>query len=107
MPHYSFGDCSIGGFKIPKRQTSLVNTWVIHKDPNVWEEPIKFKPESQKFEGCEEGFKFLPFGKGRRACPGTALSRRLINRSLGTMLQSFDWERLGPRLFGFGRKIWF
>ena len=50
MPHYSFGDCSIGGFKIPKRQTSLVNTWVIHRDPNVWEEPNKFKPESQKFE---------------------------------------------------------
>ena len=106
MPHYSFGDCSIGGFKIPKRQTSLVNTWVIHRDPNVWEEPNKFKPEIRENEEvCEEGFKFLPFGKDRRACPGTALSMRLINLSLGTMLQSFDWERLGPRLVDLEEKL--
>nr|XP_027091608.1 cytochrome P450 81D1-like [Coffea arabica] len=101
LPHYSSEDCTIGGFKVPKGTTLLVNAWAIHRDPKVWEEPAKFKPE--RFEGinegaCDEGFKFIPFGKGRRACPGAALGMRFISLTLGTMLQCFDWERVGPQL---------
>lgn len=101
VPHYSSGDCTIGGFKIPKGTTLLVNAWAIHRDPKVWDEPTKFKPE--RFEGIneggsDEGFKFIPFGKGRRACPGAALGMRFISLTLGTLLQCFDWERVGRQL---------
>ena len=100
-PHYSSEDCTIGGYRVPKGTTLLVNAWAIHRDPNVWEAPDKFIPE--RFEGINEGgsnegFKFIPFGKGRRACPGAAMAMRLIGWSLGTLIQCFDWKRVGPEM---------
>ncbi|XP_071911283.1 cytochrome P450 81Q32-like [Coffea arabica] len=101
VPHFSSEDCTIGGYEVPKGTTLLVNVWAIHRDPNVWEEPNKYKPE--RFEGMDEGgwnegFKFLPFGKGRRICPGAAMAIRLVGLTLGTLIQCFEWERAGPEM---------
>ncbi|KAA8537810.1 hypothetical protein F0562_027610 [Nyssa sinensis] len=99
VPHFSSEDCVIEGFDVPRRTILLVNAWAIHRDPNVWEEPTKFKPE--RFEGIEgerEGFKFIPFGAGRRGCPGAGLALRLLGLALGTLIQCFEWERVGPEL---------
>lgn len=100
LPHFASEDCTINGYRVPKDTTLFVNAWAIHRDPNVWEEPTKFKPE--RFEGIElgsdQGFKFLPFGKGRRACPGNTLAMRFVGLVLGTLIQWFDWKRLGPEM---------
>ncbi|KAJ8541155.1 hypothetical protein K7X08_001971 [Anisodus acutangulus] len=69
----------------------------IQRNSKNWEEPNTFKPE--RFEGIE-GSKFLPFGMGRRACPGSGLAMRLIGLSLGLFIQCFEWERIGPGLVG-------
>ncbi|KAL7245327.1 hypothetical protein ACSBR2_000618 [Camellia fascicularis] len=99
LPHFSSEDCVVDGFNIPRGTTLLVNAWAIHRDPNSWDEPTRFKPE--RFEGVEggrEGFKFIPFGVGRRACPGAALAIRVIGLALGTLIQCFEWERVEPEL---------
>jgi cytochrome P450 len=71
----------------------LVNTWSIHRDTKLWVEPTKFMPE--RFEGGEgEGYKLLPFGAGRRACPGAGLAKRIIGLTLGVLIQCFEWDRV-------------
>ncbi|CAO2832666.1 unnamed protein product [Amaranthus hypochondriacus] len=95
-PHYSSKDCTIGGFHIPKGTTLYVNAWAIHMDPNLWDEPNVFKPE--RFENDQKhGFKFFPFGIGRRACPGINMSYRYISLTLATLIQCFNWEAVDSR----------
>ncbi|KAL2529616.1 Cytochrome [Forsythia ovata] len=95
LPHCSSEDCSIGGYKIPKDTILLVNAWAMHRDPKVWDEPERFKPE--RFEAIEverEGFKFVPFGMGRRACPGASMGLRTVSLALGAFVQCFEWEKV-------------
>ncbi|XP_077217417.1 cytochrome P450 81Q32-like [Tasmannia lanceolata] len=96
VPHQSSEECTVGGFNVPCGTILMVNMWAIHRDPKLWVEPMSFKPE--RFEGSEgenEGFKFMPFGHGRRACPGANLAMRVVGLVLGTLIQCFEWERLG------------
>ncbi|CDO96872.1 unnamed protein product [Coffea canephora] len=75
VPHESSQDCNIGGYNIPRGTMLLVNAWAIHRDPNIWDDPESFKPE--RFEGVEiASSKLLPFGMGRRSCPGAGLAQR-------------------------------
>ncbi|KAF9622002.1 hypothetical protein IFM89_029222 [Coptis chinensis] len=99
VPHSSSEECTIGGYKIPRGTMLLVNAYAIHRDPKLWEEPNSFKPE--RFTGVQgerEGFKFIPFGLGRRACPGAGLGVKSVSLVVGTLIQCFEWKRLGPEL---------
>ncbi|KAI5675210.1 hypothetical protein M9H77_06160 [Catharanthus roseus] len=102
LPRFPSEDCIISGYKVPKGTTILINAWAIHRDPSIWEEPTKFKPE--RFEGIEEGFKFMPFGKGRRSCPGNNLALRFVGLALATLIQCFEWQRLGTELVDLDEK---
>ncbi|XP_021724290.1 cytochrome P450 81D11-like [Chenopodium quinoa] len=90
FPHYSSKDCTIGGFHVKKGTMLYVNAWAIQRDPSLWDEPNVFKPERFAYE--IEGYKFLPFGIGRRSCPGSAFAIRNITLTLATLIQCFDWE---------------
>ncbi|MCD7463450.1 hypothetical protein HAX54_050603 [Datura stramonium] len=93
VPHESSDDTKIGGFDIPRDTILLANAWAIHRNPLVWDDPESFKPE--RFEGSEvKPWKLLPFGIGRRACPGAGLSQRVIALALGTLIQCFEWQRV-------------
>ncbi|XVF36369.1 hypothetical protein REPUB_Repub19eG0052800 [Reevesia pubescens] len=96
VPHESSEECSVGGFRIPRGTMLLVNAWAMNNDPGLWEKPTKFKPD--RFLGPEEeknGFVFLPFGTGRRRCPGENMAMCLVPLALGTLVQCFEWERIG------------
>ncbi|KAF5468163.1 hypothetical protein F2P56_012338, partial [Juglans regia] len=99
LPHCSAEDCTVGGYTIPEGTTLLVNAWAVHRDPRNWEEPNSFKPERfEGFNGEREGFRFIPFGIGRRACPGAGMGHRIVSLGLGALIQCFDWERLDKEM---------
>ncbi|KAI3726640.1 hypothetical protein L1987_66439 [Smallanthus sonchifolius] len=96
VPHESSDDCVVGGYHIPRGTMLLINQWAIHHDPDLWTDPEMFYPE--RFEGLEgrtrDGFRFMPFGSGRRSCPGEGLAMRMVGLTLGLLIQCFDWERI-------------
>ncbi|CAM9002278.1 unnamed protein product [Rhodiola kirilowii] len=100
VPHESSADCTVGGYHVPQGTMLLMNLWAIHNDPKLWDEPREFKPE--RFAGVlvgeRDGFKLLPFGSGRRSCPGEALGIRIVGLAVGTVVQCFDWERIGEEM---------
>ncbi|XP_062102612.1 cytochrome P450 81Q32-like [Humulus lupulus] len=99
VPHYSSNDCTINGCDVPRDTILLVNAWAIHRDPKLWEDAESFKPERFKnIKGDIEGFKLMPFGLGRRACPGNGLAQRVMGLTLGSLIQCFDWERVGNEI---------
>ncbi|KAK7250976.1 hypothetical protein RIF29_33792 [Crotalaria pallida] len=91
-PHFSSKDCTIGGYNVPKSTILLVNAWAIHRDPQLWSDPTQFKPE--RFEKEGEADKLIPFGLGRRACPGSNLGLRTVFLTLGLLIQCFEWKRM-------------
>ncbi|VAH99566.1 unnamed protein product [Triticum turgidum subsp. durum] len=74
----------------------LVNAWAIGRDPTNWENPEEFIPE--RFKGEEDvnfnraQFEFLPFGAGRRMCPGIDMGLATTEFTLANLLYCFDWE---------------
>lgn len=93
VPNEASDDCKVGGYNVPKGTVLLVNAWAIHRDPKVWEDATSFKPE--RFEGVQvEPWKLMPFGMGRRSCPGAGLAQRVVGLALGSLIQCFDWKRI-------------
>ncbi|KAF8726394.1 hypothetical protein HU200_019858 [Digitaria exilis] len=99
IPHESTADCTVGGYHIPSGTILLVNTYAIHRDPAVWAHPAAFKPE-RFLDGSAKGLLLMPFGMGRRSCPGEALALRTLGLVLGTLIQCFDWDTVGASAAG-------
>ncbi|XP_042042715.1 cytochrome P450 71AU50-like [Salvia splendens] len=95
VPHESMEDCEVGGFHVPKKARVIVNVWAIGRDPDVWANPDSFTPE--RFIGSEidlrgNHFELLPFGAGRRGCPGIQLGLTVVKLVLAQLVHCFDWE---------------
>ncbi|KAG9151762.1 hypothetical protein Leryth_002051 [Lithospermum erythrorhizon] len=95
LPHRSEADIDVCGFFIPKHTRILINVYQISRDPAYWDEPLKFKPE--RFMNSEIDFQgrhycFIPFGAGRRICPGWNLGIRMMTLMLATLVHNFDWK---------------
>ncbi|XP_071712706.1 cytochrome P450 81Q32-like [Rutidosis leptorrhynchoides] len=98
LPHESSKDCIVGGYHIPRGTMLLVNQWAIQHNPDLWSDPERFYPERFEVEGVRDGFRLMPFGSGRRGCPGEGLALRVIGLILGLLIQCFDWERIGEEM---------
>lgn len=100
IPHESSEECTVAGFRIPRGTILLINLWAIQQDPKLWDEPTRFKPERFKeSEGImRDGFKFMPFGSGRRGCPSENLAMRMLGLTLASLIQCFEWELANEKM---------
>uniref|UniRef100_A0A0E0F796 Cytochrome P450 n=1 Tax=Oryza meridionalis TaxID=40149 RepID=A0A0E0F796_9ORYZ len=95
VPHEASQDCVIAGHAVARGTMVLVDVYSMQRDPRVWEDPDKFMPERFKgFKADGSGW-MMPFGMGRRKCPGEGLALRTVGMALGVMIQCFQWERVG------------
>ncbi|XP_057805479.1 carnosic acid synthase-like [Salvia miltiorrhiza] len=97
-PRVAVEETHINGYTIPKHARIIVNFWAITRDPSIWKDPELFEPErflgkDIDFEG--QHFELIPFGSGRRICPGMPLASRMLQCMVATLCHNFDWELEG------------
>ncbi|XP_068316315.1 cytochrome P450 89A2-like [Pyrus communis] len=101
VPHAVTHDVVLGGHVVPKNGSVNFMVADVGWDPQVWEDPMAFKPE--RFLGSgggEEGFdltgsreiKMMPFGAGRRICPGSGLVVLHLEYFLANLVWKFEWR---------------
>lgn len=95
LPRETSEMVKLGGYCIPSKTRVFFNVWAIQRDPRIWENPEDFIPE--RFMNNPVDFKgqechCLPFGGGRRSCPGMNFAFASIEYVLANLLHSFDWK---------------
>ncbi|XP_076941159.1 cytochrome P450 76T24-like [Bidens hawaiensis] len=98
VPHQAIHDVEVEGFIVPKGAQILCNVWAIGRDPNVWSNPNVFMPErflEANIDYRGQDFELIPFGAGRRSCPGLNLARREVHTILASLIHNFDWKLAG------------
>ncbi|KAL3691456.1 hypothetical protein R1sor_005107 [Riccia sorocarpa] len=99
-PHVSTEACTVDGYEIPAKTRLFVNLYAIHRDPEVWENPLDFYPErflkqDKDLNGLD--FDFLPFGSGRRMCPGKNLGLLFVHSILAVLIHGCEWRLPGEQ----------
>ncbi|KAM0022664.1 putative N-methylcoclaurine 3'-monooxygenase [Helianthus debilis subsp. tardiflorus] len=94
LPHRAVQTSEVLNYTIPCGAKLLVNIWAIGRDPKLWEDPLSFKPE--RFLGSNldfrgKDFEFIPFGAGRRMCPGLPSGITSVRSILASLILRFDW----------------
>ncbi|KAI3943331.1 hypothetical protein MKW92_007392 [Papaver armeniacum] len=113
IPRSMMQDTEVMGYSIPKGTLVWVNNWGIGRDPNSWDDPLSFKPErflNSAIDYRGQNFEFIPFGAGRRMCPGLPLAQQMLHMMLGSLVQSFDWvleEGMTPETMDMSDKVRF
>ncbi|XP_031473498.1 p-coumarate 3-hydroxylase [Nymphaea colorata] len=97
LPHKATANVKLGGYDVPKGSIVNVNVWAVARDPAVWKRAEEFWPERFLEEDINikgQDFRVLPFGAGRRVCPGAGLGVFLVQSMLGHLLHHFKWAPL-------------
>lgn len=94
-PRENMKDAKVNGYDIPAKTMIYVDVYSIGRDPKYWEDPEVFRPE--RFENSSVNFKgsnleLIPFGAGRRLCPGIALAMVNVELAFANILYKFNWR---------------
>uniref|UniRef100_A0A7N0RIX9 Cytochrome P450 n=1 Tax=Kalanchoe fedtschenkoi TaxID=63787 RepID=A0A7N0RIX9_KALFE len=96
MPRISSQQVKLHGFNIPAHTRVFINITAIGRDAERWDEPDEFRPERFLDAGaCDsraQEFDFMPFGGGRRGCPGVTFATAVMELVLANLLHCFDWS---------------
>ncbi|KAJ0971082.1 hypothetical protein J5N97_019041 [Dioscorea zingiberensis] len=101
MPRESMEETRIQGYNIPAKTRVIINGWALGRDPELWKMADEFQPErflsdnEVDFKGHD--FHYIPFGSGRRICPGIGFALSSIELLLANLLYWFDWKLPGEK----------
>ncbi|ESQ51604.1 hypothetical protein EUTSA_v10016544mg [Eutrema salsugineum] len=95
VPHMNLNDAKLAGYDIPAESKILVNAWWLANNPSSWKKPEEFRPErffeeESHVETSGNDFRYLPFGVGRRSCPGIILALPILGITIGRLVQNFE-----------------
>ncbi|XP_015894475.1 cytochrome P450 71B26-like [Ziziphus jujuba] len=95
LPRETISHFKVNGYEVYPKTTIQINAWAIGRDPEYWKNPEEFIPERFNdspidFKG--QHFEFLPFGSGRRICPGITMATTIVELGLANLLYWFDWK---------------
>jgi cytochrome P450 len=80
---------------MPAGSRVVVNAWALGRDPRLWEKADEFIPERFVHCGVDfngRDFKSVPFGAGRRICPGVNFGVATVEIMLANLVYCFDWD---------------
>lgn len=102
-PREAMEDCTVAGFHIPAGTRLVVNLWKLHRDPNIWANPLEFQPERflkehANLDARGQDFEYVPFGSGRRMCPGISFALQVLHLTLARLLHGFEMGRVSDAL---------
>nr|WMX25292.1 cytochrome P450 monooxygenase CYP76AD-2 [Lophophora williamsii] len=95
IPRKATTNIELCGYWVPKNAQVWVNVWSMGRDPSVWPDFESFTPErflESEIDIRGRDFELMPFGTGRRICPGMPLAYRMLHLMLATFLHSFNWK---------------
>ncbi|KAM0853271.1 hypothetical protein ACQ4PT_051194 [Festuca glaucescens] len=99
LPHLSIADCEVDRYTIPTGTRLMVNAWALARDPASWEMPEQFVPErflpggsAAALDSKGKDFQYVPFGSGRRICPGINFANTAVEMMLANLVYHFNWE---------------
>ena len=95
LPRKAKTNIEIYGYIVPKNAQILINVWAMGHDPSIWDSPNLFMPErflEQDIDYKGQDFELIPFGAGRRICPGLPLANRMVPLMLASLVHYFAWK---------------
>lgn len=101
LPRESAQPSQAFGYNFPAKTRVLINCYAIHRDPAIWHDPLVFNPDRflqadlKDVDVKGRHFQLLPFGAGRRVCPGLSMGILTVQFILASLLHSFDWSLPG------------
>lgn len=101
LPRVCRETCDVGGYEVAEGTRVMINAWALARSPECWDDPEEFRPERFESSGGAADYKqgtefsYLPFGSGRRMCPGSGFGVATMEVIVARLLYYFDWSLPG------------
>lgn len=91
-------DDTIGGYEIQSGANVIINQGPIHRDPEIWEDPLAFRPErfDPGWRDSKPRYSYYPFGGGSRTCIGRKFAYMILQIVLTMIASNYRLDAIGP-----------